>query len=150
MMKNPWMYVLLALPFLYSCDDEDDGPSGSPDGIAISVNDLLGEWRITRFIDDNNDETSDLASFVLDFRQNGELVISSGSDEITSDWSLSNDGKVLTLSIEDDDAESIDPNNELEELDDDPWLITGQTDTVLDLIENDDDEPEDELSLTRI
>ena len=153
MMKNTWMFVLLALPILFSCEDDDDGdvtPPEVPEGVAIMEDDLLGEWRVTRLIDDNENETDDLAPFTLDFQQDGVLVISAGDDSITAGWTLNSDRTVLELSIDDADAASIDPEDELDELDDD-WLIVNQTDTSLEMIENDDDDNDrDELTLTRI
>ena len=148
-MKNTLIFVLLALPFLYACSDDDD-ESSDQQGIAISQADLLGEWRITRFIDDNADETADYATFILEFQANGILLISEGSTTAAAGWALSGDGKTLTFSVNDDvDTDAIDPDDELDELEDDPWIIRGQTDTTLDLLEKDDD-PDDEVTLTRV
>ena len=78
-------------------------------------------------------------------------MMSNGSQSITASWSLSSDGKRLTLNIDDDDANQIDPNDELEELGDDPWIFVSLTGQVMNLLEyDDDDDDRDELTLTRV
>ncbi len=150
-LKNIVVVNLLALLLFTSCDDDDDDGSNLPDnGIDIETTDLIGQWRITRFIDDGDNETDDLDDFELDFQANNDLVITRGSESITASWSLSSDGRVLTLNINDDDADQIDPNDELEELDDDPWIFLSLNNNVLELLERDDDDDLDELTLTRI
>ena len=150
-LKNIVVVNLLALLLFTSCDDDDDDGSNLPDnGIDIETADLIGQWRITRFIDDGDNETDDLDDFELDFQANNDLVITLGSESITASWSLSSDGRILTLNINDDEADQIDPNDELEELDDDPWIFLSLNNNVLELLERDDDNDLDELTLTRI
>ncbi|MCG8318192.1 MAG: hypothetical protein MI921_01705 [Cytophagales bacterium] len=152
-MKKLWILNIFVLALLASCSDDDDGSPAPDDGIAVNSDDFIGVWEVTRFIDDGDDETDDLDDFTLEFLDNNDLVISNGSQSITASWSLSSDGKRLTLNIDDDDANQIDPNDELEELDDDPWIfvsLTGQVMNLLEYDDDDDDDDRDELTLTRV
>lgn len=152
-MKKLWILNIFVLVLFASCSDDDDGSPDPVEGIEVNSADLIGEWRVTRFIDDGDDETDDLDDFTLEFRDNNDLIISNGSQSITARWSLSSNGKVLNIDIDDDDADLIDPDDELEELEDDPWIFISLTDQVMDLLEEDDDDDDDdrdELRLTRI
>ena len=142
---------MLILVLLTSCSDDDDGSPDLQDGIAVNSDDFIGEWRVTRFIDDGDDDTDDLEDFTFEFRDNNDLIISNGSQSITASWSLSSDGRRLTLNIDDNDADQIDPEDELEDLDDDPWVIVSLSDEVMNLLEfDDDDNDRDELRLAKV
>lgn len=152
-MKKLWILNIFVLVLFASCSDDDDGSPDPVEGIEVNADDLIGEWRVTRFIDDGDDETDDLDDFTLEFRDNNDLIISNGSQGITARWSLSSNGKVLNIDIDDDDADLIDPDDDLEELEDDPWIFISLTDQVMELLEEDDDDDDDdrdELRLTRI
>lgn len=150
-LKNLFVLNLLALLVFVSCDDDDDGDSNpAPGGISLQTDDLLGEWRITRFIEDNEDETDDLDDFTLEFMDNGVLEITriSDSESIEASWLLSSNGERLTINIDDDDARRLDPDEELEELDDE-WIFVELSGNTLELLEEDDDNDRDELTLQK-
>lgn len=149
-MRKLWILNILVLTLFVSCSDDDDGPGNPTEGISVNTSDFIGRWQITRFIDDGEDESADLDNFSLDFRENNDLVISEGSQEITASWSLRSNGRILNIDIDDDDADQIDPDGELEELDDE-WIFISLTDRVMELLEEDDDDDDrDELTLTKV
>ena len=150
-LKTLLVVNLLALLIFVSCEDDDDGDSNpNPGNISLQTDDLLGEWRVTRFIEDNEDETDDLDDFTLDFRDNSLLVITriADSESIEASWTLSSNGEVLTINIDDDDARRLDPDEELDELDDE-WVFVELSGNTLELLEEDDDNDRDELTLQR-
>ena len=150
-MKKLWILNIFVLVLFTSCSDDDDGSPNLPEGIEASASDITGEWRVTRFIDDGENETDDLDDFILEFQDDNDLIITRGTQSITATWSLSSDGRRLTLDIDDGEASQIDPEDELEELDDDPWIFVTITDQVMNLLEyDDDDDDRDELTLTRV
>ena len=150
-MKKLLILNILFLALLASCSDDDDGSPNPTEGIEVNSDDFIGEWRVTRFIDDGDDDTDDLDEFTLDFRDNNDLVIRKGAQSITASWSLSSNRRRLILDIDDNDADQIDPDDDLEELDDDPWVFVSLTDQVMNLLEyDDDDDDRDELTLTRL
>ena len=81
---------------------------------------------------------------------NGVLEITriSDSESIEASWLLSSNGERLTINIDDDDARRLDPDEELEELDDE-WIFVELSGNTLELLEEDDDNDRDELTLQR-
>ena len=149
------MSALALMTMFYSCDDDDDGDDGNLTGeeIAVNDNDIIGEWEVTLFIDDGDNDTDDLDDYTLEFQENGDLVITRTSDgeSVTGSWSLSSNGRILDIDLPDD-VDSIDPDDELEELEEDDWVFINQDDNDLWLLEEDDDindDDRDELRLRR-
>ena len=68
-----------------------------------------GTWRITRFIDSGDDETSDYTTATLTFNDDGTLVLTHGST-YSGTWSVSND------SGSDDDSSDSDSEDENEKM----------------------------------
>lgn len=106
-----------------------------------------GTWRITRFIDSGDDETSDYATATLTFNNDGTLVLTKGSS-YSGTWSITKDSGSDDDSSDDSD---MDFNLSLpvphESLSDD-WHIVNHSDSKITLEDLDDDEPEESDYLT--
>ncbi len=137
-MKNKFFAALIiATVFLaFSCSSDDDGNSTNNNSISEVVNAMnLGTWRVTKYIDSGNDETTDFSDYNFTFTQNNILMASKGSEEIMGSWLVSSDNS-------NDDS----PSNDLDfiisfsgpakfmELSDD-WDIQSRTSTKLELID---------------
>jgi hypothetical protein len=99
-----------------------------------------GTWRITRFIDSGDDETSNYTTATLTFNEDGTLVLTHGST-YSGTWSVTRDSDSDDDSSDDSD---LDFNISLpvphESLSDD-WDIASHSDTKIVLEDLDDDEP---------
>ncbi|MGV3612436.1 MAG: hypothetical protein ACO1N0_15870 [Fluviicola sp.] len=110
-----------------------------------------GTWRITRFIDSGDDETSDYATATLTFNNDGTLVLTHGST-YSGTWSVTKDS-----SSDDDSSDDNDTDFNLslpvphESLSDD-WDVESYSDTKIVLKDLDDDEPNksDYLTLEKL
>ncbi len=109
-----------------------------------------GTWRITRFIDSGDDETSNYATATLTFNEDGTLILTQGNT-YSGTWSVTNDSG----SDDDSNDSDLDFNISLpvphESLSDD-WDIESHSSSKIVLKDLDDDEPNksDYLTLEKI
>ncbi len=97
-----------------------------------------GEWVVSSYIDDGDDETSDYTTFTLHFMESGVLhgtdLLSSSSSPYEGSWSISDSNS------DDDSLDDLDFNinfnvgNKLDDLSDD-WDIISYSDTEIKLID---------------
>lgn len=97
-----------------------------------------GTWVVSSYIDNGDDETSELATFRLDFLENGTLngtdLLSSNSNPHVGSWSITDSNS------NDDSIEDLDFNinfavgNKLDDLSDD-WDIISFNDSEIKLID---------------
>jgi hypothetical protein len=80
--------LIIATVFLtYSCSADDNGNLTSSTSIAAVANTMTsGTWRITKYIDSANDETTDFLGYNFTFTQNNILMANNGGDEIVGSW----------------------------------------------------------------
>lgn len=154
-MKKVLLLSALALiTAFYSCEDDDDGGMDfTGEEIAINDTDMIGQWEVTLFIDDGDNDTDDLDDYRLEFQEDGDLVITwtNNNESVTGSWNLSSNGRVLSIDLPDD-VNTIDPDDELADLEEDDWVFIRQEGTELWLLEEDDDvndDDRDELRLRR-
>ena len=137
---------------LVSCDnDDDDGDTGQFDSLdvtALQSAATAGTWKITRFIEDGEDETADFENYVFSFDTNGNLTADNGTSTFTGSWSVEMD--------DDDDDDSLelefeidfsDPDDVLDDLEDD-WYVLGYSDNRIRLAEDDDEMDDDDDLVT--
>jgi hypothetical protein len=137
MKKICFAALIITTVFLtYSCSSDDDGNSTDNSSIAAVVNTMnSGTWRITKYIDNANDETTDFSGYNFTFTQNNILMASNGTEEIMGSWLVSSGN-----------SNDDNPSNDLDfiisflgpakfmELSDD-WDIQSRTSTKLELID---------------
>lgn len=80
-----WPLAMMVIVFT-SCKKENTSSSGSAD----SLNDKLksGSWKIARFIDSGEDETSRYSGFKFSFGIGGDLMAVSESMAYSGNWSV--------------------------------------------------------------
>ena len=136
--------VLLAGCFsLFStqCDSDDDGNApidNSADITAIIATAEEGTWRVSSYIDDGQDETSDYNGFAFTFGTNGTLTATNGNVTKTGTWSVTDDSN----SSDDDDSDvsdidfniffSVPETDDFEDLVDD-WDVLTYSNTQIQL-----------------
>ncbi len=125
------------------CSSDDDGASNTTSEQIAEVESIaeIGTWRITNFADSGQDETSDFTEYEFTFGSNGMLSATNGTTTYTGTWSISSDDD---SSGGDDDGLEFDidfavpESNMFDDLDDD-WDIVSYSDTIINLIDIDDD-----------
>lgn len=127
-----------------ACDDNDSEPNliQNEENLVEAVENST--WRISLFIEDGENETSDYSSISLRFLENGTVeALESGSLIETGTWrTLRDDGRVeFWLDFSDD--------VRLEELSED-WYLISVSDTEIQLEEDDDTDEDDLLTLSKI
>ena len=136
-------FVVVALIMLsittISCSSDDDTNQEQPDQRIIRQieNNLTdGSWRITKFIDSDEDETNHFTGFNFTFGANGVLTAVNGSNSYEGSWSITDSDN----SDDDDSTDDLDFNidfnlsNDFEDLNDD-WDIITHSSTKIELID---------------
>lgn len=141
-MKKAAFYLVVAFVFSLStassCSSDDDNSnsnSTAPDPTPVINTVTQGTWRITSFIDSDNDETNHFTGYNFTFGASSVLTATNGTNTYTGTWSV-------TDSNSNDDS----PSNDLDfnimfaspadftDLTDD-WDIVSRTDTKIQLID---------------
>lgn len=86
-----FMFPLLALILLTSCNDDDDqGENINAQTIEEIQNNMIsGTWSIVLYNDSGVDETNDYNDFTFTFSSNGSLLAESSTESYTGTWSVS-------------------------------------------------------------
>lgn len=124
---------ILLLLVIFSCSDDDkDEPNDIKDEIESEVQ--KGTWRISKFIDSGDDETSDFNGYDFIFRDSGVLNANNGTNNYDGTWSITDS------SSDDDSLDDLHFNinfnltNDFEDLNDD-WDIISRSSTKIELID---------------
>ncbi|MHA7832230.1 MAG: hypothetical protein ACX93O_14140 [Flagellimonas sp.] len=152
-LKNllPAVLAILALNLVVSCSEDDDSNGNlnfsSADAFALTdaVND--GTWRITQFIDDDENKTSDFDEAVFTFNSDGTIDVEMGMNTFSGTW---------FIELDDDDGDfdelefdiSFSNSNNFDDLSDD-WYVIEYGNNRIRLSEDDDDD-DDLLTFERI
>ncbi|WP_300661555.1 hypothetical protein [Fluviicola sp.] len=99
-----------------------------------------GSWKITRFIDSGDDETSSYANATFTFTSGGSISMNNGSNSFTGSWSVTKKSKSDDDSDDSDFKFNIALPTPHESLSDD-WHIESYSDSRINLRDLDDDEP---------
>ena len=146
-MKN-LLFLLLFSGLFLACEQEQICSSIDrqlENAVSVSSNDLAGDWEVSLYRDDDDDKTSDFASYTFTFEENGSIkVLKDGSLLPSGKYELSYDNRVVDFEFDGDDGP-------LDEMDED-WVILTQTANELRLREFDDDDDDDDdlLNFRRI
>ena len=134
-LKKNQLFLLgiLLLLFIFSCSDDDkDEPNDIKDEIESVVQ--KGSWRISKFIDSGDDETTDFNGYDFIFRESGVLNANNGTNNYEGTWSItdsnSNDDSLDDLHFN----INFNLTNEFEDLNDD-WDIISRSSTKIELID---------------
>ncbi|PHR11131.1 MAG: hypothetical protein COA40_12410 [Aequorivita sp.] len=118
-----------------SCDKDDDNNEPQNTTIQQTQNTVQsGSWKITYYLDSDQNETNHFTGYTFTFNENGSLVAINGSTTITGTWSVTDSNS------NDDDGGSSDTDfniffaspPDFEELSDD-WDIISVTNSKIQL-----------------
>lgn len=111
-----------------------------------------GTWKITKFIDSGDDETTSYSSAVLTFTSDGKVVLAQGGTSYGGTWSVKKESKDDDHSSDDSDLEfNLSVPSPHQSLSDD-WHIESYSDSKVTLYDLDKDEPNksDYLTIEKI
>lgn len=138
-MKKLSFLSVLAVIFMLTtasmCSSDNNSSSSQNPTPIINVM-TQGTWRVTSFIDSDNDETAHFSGYAFTFGASNVLAATNGVNAYTGSWSVTPDNST------DDDDPSGDLNFNInfaspvdfEDLSDD-WDIVSQTSTKIQLID---------------
>jgi hypothetical protein len=123
--------LIAALPVISCTDDGSPSPNTQT---QVQTNVQAGTWRITKFIDFGDDETSNFTGYNFTFNSSGVLNATNGVNNYNGSWSITDSNS------DDDSQDDLDFNinfsltNDFEDLNDD-WDFTSQSSTKIELID---------------
>ncbi|GGD98796.1 hypothetical protein [Planktosalinus lacus] len=116
----------------FSRTPTDGGGSSEAQELRDAMTD--GNWFISLYLEDGDeDETSHFNSFTFDFMENGQIAVSNSSVTLEGTWFVSGSDSNLKLVLNFIDVYPLD------ELDED-WSVVSFSNTLIDLIEENDDD----------
>jgi hypothetical protein len=59
-----------------------------------------GKWQVTKFVDDEKDETDHFNGYVFQFNSDGTVTATRGSNVIKGKWSTTSDGSKTKLNLD--------------------------------------------------
>ncbi|MBA4053116.1 MAG: hypothetical protein C0490_00230, partial [Marivirga sp.] len=96
------------------CDEDDDNDHNDDDDIdeVAFVNILTeGEWIVSYFFDDGEDETSNYEQYTFTFAANGTFTANNATSQFLGEWEIRDDGKPeLRLNIDEDALDELGEN----------------------------------------
>jgi hypothetical protein len=139
-MKKVILSLTVACVFILStasgCSSDDDNSTTTPANPTPVITTVTqGTWRITSYIDSDNDETNHFTGYNFTFASGSLLTATNGTNTYTGTWSVTNS-----------DSNDDNPSNDLDfniffstpvdfsDLSDD-WDIASRTDTKIQLID---------------
>lgn len=125
-MKTIILAALSSLIFLSSCSKEDTN-STTASGVSLSaVNSTIvsGNLRVTNYLDNNSDHTSDFSGYTFNFNNNGIVTATRSGTTVTGTWSSGNDDSQVKIIL------SFTGNASFSEISDD-WHVIERTSTKI-------------------
>lgn len=122
---------------LISCSDDDSSPTTNSNPGQVVATATEGTWRVSSFIDDTDDETTNFNGYNFTFAANGVVTATNAVNTYSGTWSVSDSD-----SSDDDDSSSDDVDFNINfttpaafaDLSDD-WDIQETTATTIKLID---------------
>ncbi|WP_236641974.1 hypothetical protein [Dokdonia sinensis] len=133
--------MVLGLLSFSSCETDDNSDSSENNQVEVSaVNSVAtasGTWRVSSYIDDGENETSDYNGYDFTFGDDGVLTATNGTTTLVGTWSVSRDDD-----SSDDDGSSdsdvdfniffnVSDDNDFDDLNDDWDIVSVDDDTIV-------------------
>ncbi len=82
-----------------SCDEDDDNDYDDDDVDPTEFRSTLidGDWVISSFVDEGDDETAEYANWVFSFKPDGKVVASRDNSEVNGEWITSGDDGIIEI-----------------------------------------------------
>ena len=126
---------IISLAAISSCKKDD---STDPTSNIVQIV-TTGTWRITYFVEPNEDKTNDFTGYTFSFNSNGQLIATLSGVNTTGSWAWDDSSSKFHISIGN--------SKPLSDLTDD-WLILEKTENLIRL-KNDNPTKNELLNFTR-
>lgn len=136
------LILLFAVVIFASCSSDDDNVRlDEPDAITIILPE--GQWKVSNFIDDDEDKTAQFTSFIFEFKTDG--TVTAQNDILTENglWSYDNDRDDPELDIRFNDGSILDDIS-------DDWDIISVSTSKIELSDTDSDGETELLTFVKI
>ena len=131
MKKLKLIFIIPLAVAVISCNNDDD----TADSAAVIESTIRsGTWKITRFVDSGNDETSSFNGYDFIFDASGTLTASSANNIFVGSWSVTDDNSKDDKSDDLHFNINFDVNNSFKELSDD-WHFISHSASKIELID---------------
>jgi hypothetical protein len=114
-----FVLVLISIVSLSSCEKDKSSTSSSVTQIVTT-----GTWRVSYFIESNEDKTGDFSGYTFTFNSNGQLIATLSGANTTGSWGWDDSSSKMNISIG--------SSKPLSDLTDD-WLVVEKTETLIKL-----------------
>lgn len=133
--------MILGLLAFSSCETDDSDDTSQNNQVEISTVNAVatasGTWRVSSYIDDGENETSDYNGYDFTFGDDGVLTATNGTTTLVGTWSVSRDDD-----SSDDDGSSdtdvdfniffnVSDDNDFDDLNDDWDIVSVDDDTIV-------------------
>ncbi len=136
------LILLFAVVIFASCSSDDDNVRlDQPDAITIILPE--GEWKIAKFIEDDEDKTSQFSSFAFKFSANGTVTAQNDILSESGSWSYDGSDSEPELDINFPDGSILDDIS-------DDWDIVSVSTSRIELSDKDSDGQIDILTFVKI
>ncbi len=97
-MKNLLRYslILFSVTLLFTACS-NTGEYGATKSVAPVVTN--GDWRVSLFMDNNNDQTNDYNGYLFNFNASGDIVVTINGNAVTGSWNENSTAKNLSLNF---------------------------------------------------
>lgn len=137
MKKTNLLAACILLAGMAACSDDDNSKSNiNGNATAVANNLKSGTWKVTSFVEEGDDETSNFEGYNFTFGTNGVLTATNGTDTYAGTWSVYDDDNSDDDSVDSDidvDINFTAPAN-FADLSDD-WDVLARTGTELKLVD---------------
>lgn len=136
------IFLLLAVVIFASCNSDDDNVRlDTPDAITTILPE--GKWKISLYVDDNQDKTGNFSSFVFEFKADSTVTATNDILSEVGTWAYDKDPSDPELDIR------FDETSVLDEISED-WDIVSVNPNKIELKDIDSDGDEDYLTFVKI
>lgn len=125
-MKNTLFVCLLVLTILSSCKKDDNSTSQTITPTNVNSTIVTGNWRVTYYYDNNQDETNKFSGYAFNFAANAVVTATNSNSTVTGNWTSGNDDSQVKLIL------SFSSPANFAEISDD-WHVIERTDTRIKL-----------------
>jgi hypothetical protein len=134
-MKNIFLFSVFALFAtlgISSCTSDDDSSNDSQTIAQLESSIKTGTWRISRFIEDGDNQTNHFNGYVFTFNENGTVIATNGTNTIAGTWVTTNGSSSSSGSNPKFILQFEAANGPFEEISED-WRIESATSSIVDL-----------------
>jgi len=123
------VYLLGFLPlFAFQCNDDDTTVDDSAVIQEVTQQTQNSDWRVTAFIEGNEDQIYHYTGFVFNFNEGGVMIATNGTETYEGTWSVTSSSSSPDFNM----YFQVGDDHPFDEFNDD-WEIILYSDTVLEL-----------------